>query len=530
MNNTRLQAMPTLNLPPAAMDAENAYDSPLIQYDTLILEDDVWKLPVGDSPRGVDAKAFERAMPIPFVLDDEEEVFLEEVVHGEIDYKLKAAVDMLLAEDGNGTKRKAKKHVVLIDTDEEDLFDPSDEEGEAEPKPVRVLIDTDEEEAEVAVVVEPKAKGGKQTPRWCFTYNNPVIAGVDFEKFLLGKKEIKGFVFQKEVGEQGTPHFQGYFELEKKKTTGGVHILLHPHRMKLLYANGTKAQNVKYCTKAEGRTEGPWISGVCKETAGQGKRNDIDEFAMLVKKNGGIDEEVEDTFHGHAMRFRKHAEQMVTADRLRKKKAEELAYWKEQYRREQAGESFQGQQQRELVLLFGPTAVGKTTHVKKEVAGRFDEMPFEKEGNTKWFDGYNGENHILFDEMRKEAFGGRLEGFNAMTNKGVTQVEVKGGTVVLECDYMWFTSNWHPTDVWGVKPENAAYRAFVRRFAEVHWWNDAKNKMVLKNPGAQKDTDEWREANKNWWSFWTGRNIPIEEGMSAVPGEAVDYFTFGCNQ
>ena len=54
------------------------------------------------------------------------------------------------------------------------------------------------------------------------------------------------------------------------------------------------------------------------------------------------------------------------------------------YEKEQRGEEFTGQQQRNLVLLFGPTAVGKTTHVKKEVYGNKKEDLYTKNGRTKW--------------------------------------------------------------------------------------------------------------------------------------------------
>jgi hypothetical protein len=128
MNNTRLQVMPTMALTPRAVPSGHEEDFVAVErYDTQQLMND-WILPVGETPREVEVKALKKTMPIPYVLDDDNDdefVKLEEVVHDEIDYELKAAVDMLLVEDGQGKKRKAKRHVVLVDTDEEDeLFDP----------------------------------------------------------------------------------------------------------------------------------------------------------------------------------------------------------------------------------------------------------------------------------------------------------------------------------------------------------------------------------------------------------------------
>ena len=217
-------------------------------------------------------------------------------------------------------------------------------------------------------------------------------------------------------------------------------------------------------------------------------------------------------------------------------KAQQKEYWKKQYQLKQEGLPMTGQQQRRCVLLFGPSAVGKTTEVKTTAYGEYDEELYEKAGNNKWFEGYNGENHVLFDELRKAAFDGSLETFNSMTNIGCIQVEYKGGSTVLQAEHLYFTSNWHPTDIWNSTWADGKYRAMARRHAEVHWWNDAKNKVVLENPGEEPVTDDqeiidgWNEKNERWMSFWKGRNRPIQEGDSAVPDQDEMYFTFGCNQ
>ena len=50
---------------------------------------------------------------------------------------------------------------------------------------------------------------------WCFTVNNPTMTK---EEFLDNMSEnCKYLVVGFEVGDSGTPHFQGYLELKKKK-------------------------------------------------------------------------------------------------------------------------------------------------------------------------------------------------------------------------------------------------------------------------------------------------------------------------
>ncbi len=49
---------------------------------------------------------------------------------------------------------------------------------------------------------------------WCFTVNN--YKEIDIE-VICSNSSIKRYVFQEEVGEQGTPHLQGYLEFKTKK-------------------------------------------------------------------------------------------------------------------------------------------------------------------------------------------------------------------------------------------------------------------------------------------------------------------------
>lgn len=58
-------------------------------------------------------------------------------------------------------------------------------------------------------------KQGKQLKYWFFTYNNYPIESIETLLVLFKKICIK-FVFQKEIGESGTPHLQGCIHLHKK--------------------------------------------------------------------------------------------------------------------------------------------------------------------------------------------------------------------------------------------------------------------------------------------------------------------------
>ena len=414
--------------------------------------------------------------------------------------------------------------------DSDGLF--SDEEEE-KPKRERVVYTESEDEKPAK-----KAKGrGSLMKRYLFTWNNPTLSGDEFAEFLKDLEEVTGFVFQLEEGENGTPHFQGYVEFSKRMYTTGVQSLLAPYRMSLLHANGTKEQNYKYCTKEDTRTEGPWTYGTCSpenvkvKNGAQGKRSDMDVFADMVREKGGLTNEVIDAMPGHAMRYNKHARDLVQLQKINDAKDAEIEMWKREYEKMMNGEEFTGQEQRKCILYFGPTAVGKTTKVKMEVMGGLGLRLYEKQSNNKWWDGYDGELHVLMDEFKGAAYG-PIEDFNRITNKGVTTVETKGSTALLVADAMYFTTNRHPCHWWKRDKEepchylnDGRFRAVARRFAQVHWWNDKNELTVLKNPGPEKDTDEWREAEEKWKEFWVWKYRPIREGDSWTPDDEENYFT-----
>lgn len=81
----------------------------------------------------------------------------------------------------------------------------------------------------------------RHAKRWCYTLNNPT----DDETFdeTLCTYTVVG----NEVGEEGTPHYQGYCAFKKEMTLAGVKKLLPRAHWEV--AKGTPWQNRVYCTK-----------------------------------------------------------------------------------------------------------------------------------------------------------------------------------------------------------------------------------------------------------------------------------------
>jgi len=87
-----------------------------------------------------------------------------------------------------------------------------------------------------------------QAKRWCFTLNN--YTDEDLEKFQSLPSVVTYVIYGKEVGENGTPHLQGYLELKTKRRMNGVKEMLCS-RVHLEVAKGTQEENKKYCSKQD---------------------------------------------------------------------------------------------------------------------------------------------------------------------------------------------------------------------------------------------------------------------------------------
>lgn len=81
---------------------------------------------------------------------------------------------------------------------------------------------------------------------WCFTWNNYNSSIVPKFQTLL---DFNGkYIFQEEVGDEGTPHLQGYIEF-KEKVRPVSRIPAKEYPIHWEKAKGNKTQNQLYCTK-----------------------------------------------------------------------------------------------------------------------------------------------------------------------------------------------------------------------------------------------------------------------------------------
>lgn len=119
--------------------------------------------------------------------------------------------------------------------------------------------------------------------RWIFTLNN--YTEEDLEHFKNLSDVITYVIFGREVGDNGTPHLQGYLELKTRRRMRGVKELLC-ERVHLEVARGTQEENKKYCSKQD--TEF-YERGVPIKDGGQSEQ-DRWEQARQAAREGRLDD------------------------------------------------------------------------------------------------------------------------------------------------------------------------------------------------------------------------------------------------
>ena len=104
---------------------------------------------------------------------------------------------------------------------------------------------------------------------WVFTINNPSEDNLP-EK--LKANNAVYCVWQKERGDNNTPHLQGYviFKSPRKFSSVRLYLACNPHWEP---RRGSHSQAKEYCIKEDTRIAGPWSFG--EEPSGQGRRNDL---------------------------------------------------------------------------------------------------------------------------------------------------------------------------------------------------------------------------------------------------------------
>jgi len=245
---------------------------------------------------------------------------------------------------------------------------------------------------------------------WCFTWNNPYPDEKveDFQN-VLRDNIAKYYIMGHETASTGTRHIQGYIDFINAKTMSALKKK-YPKEIHWEARKGTWEQATTYCKK-EGNFE-EW--GFPPK---QGKRSDIDKVKEMVREKKDMSEIIQEVSSFQACKF---AELAMKYQKVPVKWYDKKVYW-----------------------FYGPTGTGKT-RLALEEAG--EEVWRSSCGSLKWFDGYDGQKHVLFDDFRASwcTFSHLLN----LLDKYPVNVEIKGGFRMFMPDIIWITSATHPKDTY----------------------------------------------------------------------------------
>jgi hypothetical protein len=248
--------------------------------------------------------------------------------------------------------------------------------------------------------------------RFCFTKNNYT----EFDVRLLDDDSVyskfKYLIFGKEVGENGTPHLQGYVEFEnscKLRITAAKARFegLGLRGYHLEVAKGSAAQNITYCSKDNDFIEHG------ERPKGQGKRTDLDVVCEEIK-GGASMYDIADRYPSQFVKFGNGLEKLIQI-RTKRRFFKTEVWW-----------------------LWGPTGTGKSRWA-------WDQCPdaYMKCSTHKWWSGYFGQEEVIMDDYRpcrEMPFDFML----LLMDRYPLSVETKGGMAEFTAKKIYVTSPFSP--------------------------------------------------------------------------------------
>lgn len=273
---------------------------------------------------------------------------------------------------------------------------------------------------------------------WCWTLNNPTPEEIAECKVI----DCKYCCFAQEVGEAGTPHLQGFIVTNKRSRLSALKKLIP--RAHFTLCKGTAQQNIDYCSK-DGELFEYGEKPKSKAELGLAEKERWTR-TVAAAKAGKLDEVPEDIY----CRYYKTLKE-IAKDHMKKP--------------EDAGDVTG-------VWYYGEAGAGKSRAAREDYPGAYLKMA------NKWWDGYQGEEYVILDDLEKdhgEAFKHLLK---IWCDRYSFLAENKGGAVHIRPKKIIITSQYHPYDLW---QDDETRAAMMRRFTLKLFGNYTPSVVVTPN-------------------------------------------------
>lgn len=264
-----------------------------------------------------------------------------------------------------------------------------------------------------------------QAIHWCYTLNNPTAP--------LELPDTIYHIYGEEVGESGTPHYQGYVVFEKRKRLTQLKKLSPTAHWEV--AKGTPLQASDYCKK-DGKFhetgELPEHQGAKGGAANKRKYDD----AFAKAKEGNLLEIESNLLIRHYSTWKKIRHDFHPKPVPRPTLDNE---W-----------------------ISGETGVGKTSGALKRYPDAY------MKPCNKWWDGYNYEEVVIIDDMDLQcnsSDGISHRNIKIWTDHNPFIAEFKGGSMLIRPAKLIFTSQYTLDRLYS-DPETLS--ALQRRFTEIN--------------------------------------------------------------
>lgn len=257
--------------------------------------------------------------------------------------------------------------------------------------------------------------------RWCFTLNN--YTPEEERRFWNIGREIEALewieylIYGREVGEQGTPHLQGFLICRDRLRWNQLNQMIFGTadygRVHWEVARSTPENCINYCKK-EGNYE-EWGEQQAK------KVNQWDDIKQMIEEGRPI-EDIRDKYPATWTKYRTS-----------------LTAWVNEGRQARL-QHYDGDLQEKNMWIWGPAGIGKSRKAR-EVGESF----FNK-GVNKWWDGYNGEGVVIMEDVDPERCKMLVHHLKIWLDRYIFTAEVKQSSVVLSPRNfrMIITSNYSP--------------------------------------------------------------------------------------